>query len=135
MTIIPAEAVLRLREALYSELGDVAEEMATADRRPGRELTDDWSAPVARFDRTRALLDEIGWRHSDPEQDAQIDLDLHRQVIVEALTKALETECYLIAEQGPRAEKQRRNAYARAATIESFMTAAGLEMSVEGCDA
>jgi hypothetical protein len=126
MITIPAEAVLRLREALYSQLGEVAEELASADRRPGREIHDEWSVAVGRFDRTRALLDEIGWSERDPELDADIDLDQHRQVIVVALSDQLEAERYLMAEQGQTAAQQRQRARGHALTIESFMSAAGL---------
>jgi hypothetical protein len=127
MTTIPADAVLRLREALYSQLGDVAEELASADRRPGREIHDEWSTAVARFDRTRALLDEIGWSERDPEHDVEIDLDAHRQAIVAALSEQLEAEHYLMAEQGQAVEKQRERARCHALTIEAFMAATGLE--------
>jgi hypothetical protein len=79
MTTIPAEAVIRLREALYGQLGYIAEELASAARTPGHEINDEWSEPVARFDRTCALLDQIGWNEHDPEQDVEIDLDQHRK--------------------------------------------------------
>jgi len=126
MTTIPAEAVVQLREALYSELGNVAQELdeivVTAER-----VHDGWSDPVARFDRTRALLDEIGWNERDPERDAEINLDRHRQVIKEALSEALEGEHHLMSEKGEGAVQQRSRARARAATIEAFMAAAGLD--------
>ncbi|HEV3047798.1 MAG TPA: hypothetical protein VGY13_10610 [Solirubrobacteraceae bacterium] len=122
MTTIPADAVVQLREALHSELGNVAEELdaivVTSER-----ARDDWSPPVARFDRARALLDELGWK----ERDVAVDLDRHRQVIVEALSEALEGDRYLMSEQGRHAGRQRRNARARAATIEAFMDNSGLE--------
>jgi hypothetical protein len=127
MTNIPAEAVLRLREALYSQLGYIAEELASLARTPGREINDEWSEPVARFDRTRALLDQIGWSERDPEQDVEIDLDRHRQVILAALNDHLSIERYLMSEEGDHAAGQRQRAHARALTIESFMAAAGLE--------
>lgn len=126
MTTIPADAVAQLREALYSELGNVAEEVDAIVVTSGR-ARDDWSPPVPRFDRARALLDELGWNERDPERDVEVDLDCHRQVIVEALSEALEGERYLMNEQGRHAGRQRRNSRARAATIEAFMTAAGLE--------
>jgi len=81
---------------------------------------------VARFDRTRALLDEIGWNERDHEQDVEIDLDRHRQVIEEALSEALEGERSLMSEKGQGAAQQRSRARARAATVEEFMAAAGL---------
>lgn len=127
MTSIPAEAVLRLREALYSQLGYIADELAAIARTPGREINDEWSEPVACFDRTRALLDQIGWNERNPEQDAKIDLDQHRQVIRAALNDHLKIEHYLMSEQGDHAAGQRQRAHARALTIEAFMAAAGLE--------
>jgi hypothetical protein len=129
MITIPADAVLRLREALYSQLGDVAEELATVDRRPraDREQRNEWAEPVASFDRTRLLLDEIGWCDRDPERGAEIDLNQHRQIIKAALSADLDAEQYLMAEQGHGAEKQRQRARGHILTIESFMTAAGLE--------
>ena len=127
MTTIPADAVLRLREALYGQIGDVAEDLATATRQPGREAREEWTEPVASFDRTRTLLDQISWNERDPEQDAEIDLDQHRQVIVEALSAQLETEHHLMSERGPAAAQQRRRARSYAHTIETFMAAAGLD--------
>jgi hypothetical protein len=127
MTTIPAEAVIRLREALYSQLGYIAEELASLARTPGREINDEWSEPVARFDRTRALLDQIGWNERDPEPDVEIDLDQHRQEIVAAFSDHLEIERYLMSEQGDHAAGQRQRAQARALTIETFMAAADLD--------
>lgn len=121
MTVIPADAVLRLREALYGQLGNVAEELASAERDPAREAHGAWAEPVARFDRARALLDQIGWNERDPEHDAQIDLDQHRAVILEALTEALENERYLLDQPGNLAEPQRQRAYGHALIIESFL--------------
>jgi hypothetical protein len=126
MTTIPAAAVVQLREALFSELGTVSQELdeivVTSERARA-----DWSEPVARFDRTRALLDEIGWNEVQQESDVEIDLDRHRQVIEEALSDALDLDRFLMSEQGQGAAQQRSKAHARAATIEEFMTAAGLD--------
>jgi hypothetical protein len=126
MTIIPAEAAVQLREALYSELGNVAQELdeivVTNER-----AQDNWSEPVARFDRTRTLLDEIGWNERDHEHDVEINLDRHRQVIEESLSEALERERFLMSERGEGAAQQRSRARARAATVEAFMATAGLD--------
>jgi hypothetical protein len=127
MTTIPAAAVLRLREALYSELGNAAAEI-DAIRVTPRRAHDDWSPPVARFDRTRALLDELGWNERDPEHDTEINLDQHRQVIVAALNAQLEVEHHLMSEKGDAAKTQRQRAYARALTIETWAKSIGLEL-------
>jgi hypothetical protein len=125
---IPADAVLQLRGALYSELGDVAEELASAVRPPEREASDEWPKLVARFDRTRAVLDVIGWTERDPERDVEIDLDLHRRVIVDALSDALEGERDLMLEEGDAAKEQREHAGQRAKVIEAFAASVGLEV-------
>jgi ElaB/YqjD/DUF883 family membrane-anchored ribosome-binding protein len=127
MTAILAAAVPRLREALYSQLCKVAEELDEIVSSTGRAL-DDWSVPVARFDRTRAALDVLGWNERSPEHDMEIDLDEHRQVIVDALCDELDTEHYLMSEKGPAAKRQRQKARARARTIEAWAESVGLKL-------
>jgi hypothetical protein len=120
MTItIPAEDVLRLREALYMQLGDIAEDLASAARPPGREASDEWPKLVARFDRTRAVLDAIGWSERDPEADAALDLAVHRPTIVAALREDLETERDMMDTDN---ERQRERATTNAAAIERLLT-------------
>jgi hypothetical protein len=89
-TTIPGEAVLLLREALYMQLGDVSEDLASVDRPPKDHGV--WAEPVARFDRTRAALDLVGWDALDPEPDAELELGAHRQAVSEALSWWLETQ-------------------------------------------
>ncbi len=127
MTTIPAVAVPRLREALYSELGNVAgelDEIVVTNER----AQDDWSEPVARFDRARALLDVLGWNERDPERDVEVNLDRHREVIEDALSAELDRERFLTSEQGHAAERQRRKARARALTIEAWAESVGLKL-------
>lgn len=126
-TIIPAETVLRLRDALYVQLGEAAEELTSIVLSQGREHAD-WSEPVARFDRTRALLDEIGWNERDLERDVAIDVDQHRKVIIDALRDALATEHHFMAEPGDHAAAQRQRAHARALSIETWADSVGLEV-------
>ena len=127
MTTIPAAAVPRLRGALYSQLGKVADELDQIVVM-ARRAKDDWSEPVARFDRTRVVLDVIGWNERDPERNVEIDLDRHRRVIVEALRDELDGERYLMSEKGQGAERQRQNARARALTIEAWAESVGLKL-------
>jgi hypothetical protein len=82
---IPADIVRELRGALYHQLGAIAEDIASARREPG-ELAE-WAQPVGRFERTRALLDLIGWGVREPEL-ATLDIDRHRAVIAEALSES-----------------------------------------------
>jgi len=82
MSTIPADIMRELRDALYHQLGAIAEDIASAPRESG-ELAE-WAPPVGRFERTRALLDLIGWEARDPEL-ATLDIDCHRAVIEQAL--------------------------------------------------
>lgn len=126
-TSIPADAARRLREALCHELGGVGEEMASLDRNPDAHA---WGRHLGYFDALRAALDELGWSGA---QGAEIDLDRHRRVIVDALSEALEGERHLIDEaernlDAPDAEDQRREAQARADVIEAWAESAGLDL-------
>jgi len=127
MTTVPVAAVPRLREALHSQLGNVAEELSEIVVSPERAL-DDWSEPVERFDGVRAVLDVIGWNDRTRECDTEIDLDQHREVIVEALRDELDLEHYLMSEKGRAAKRQRQKARARARTIEAWAESAGLKL-------
>jgi len=130
-TTIPADAALLLRRALYGQLGDVAEELASARRQPQADPAQvaEWHEPVARFDRTRALLDVIGWSDRDPEQDVGIDLDAHRQVIEQALSDELASEHHLMSERGDAAAGQRERARGRAQALEAFAQSTGLALA------
>jgi hypothetical protein len=125
---VPAAVVMRLRDALYGQLADVAQEIASLVAHRGREQHGEWFAePVARFDHTRLTLDEVGWSERDPEQDANIHLDRHRDAITSALRQQLEHERYQMAERGRAAKQQRQRAYARALVIETWAVSVGLE--------
>jgi hypothetical protein len=80
-----------------------------------------------RRQRERAPMDQVAAQGGDSAR-SEIDLDAHRQVIVDALTDALATEHHLMAEQGDHAESQRQDAYARALTIETWADSVGLEV-------
>jgi hypothetical protein len=105
----------------------VADELDSIVVAVGRAQAD-WSAPVARFDRTRALLDAIGWNERDPEPDLEVELEQHRQAMEESLSAQLDSELYLASQSGPAAGKQRRRAGAYAATIQAFAEGAGLDL-------
>ncbi|HYM53931.1 MAG TPA: hypothetical protein VES97_01105 [Solirubrobacteraceae bacterium] len=115
MATVPADAVLRIREALYAQLGKAAEDLADASWKPERGA--EWAEPVARFDRNRALLDEIGCNEPGAEW-AEIDLDTHWQTIVTALHWDLGTYEHLADTQDA---DQRERATANAAAIERLL--------------
>ena len=121
-TTVPAHVVPLLREAAYGQLASVTAAMAHASGSTSAQTT--WPDLLARFDRTRALLDTIGWTDSDG--DAQIELAAHRRAIIDALRDHLPLERALIAERGEAAADQRRKARFRVRAIGTFANDAGL---------
>jgi hypothetical protein len=126
-TTIPAPVVTELRGALYHQLGGTAEDLASVHYEPPTERLSEWSEPLARVDRARALLDRIGWCAPDPERDVEIDLDRHRRVIVDALGHDL-ILCRSLASEKGDAAKDRERARAQAVLIEAFAESAGLDL-------
>jgi hypothetical protein len=115
-TTIPAEAAIQLRDALYMQLGSIAEDLATAPRSPRGDASQ-WLDAIARFDPVRAVLDAIGW--DDDSADITLDLTAHRTAIIAALRAALESEHYLMDTPD---EGQRGRATARAAVVEGLLS-------------
>ncbi len=128
---IPAAVVRQLRGALFGQLGSVAEDLAALNNEPGREVRGEWSEHIERFDRTRALLDRIGWSEQAAEGPTEIDLDRHRRAIVDSLRSDLEVARSLVDEEGDAAEGQRWRARAEAQRIEAFAEAAGLDLAAD----
>jgi hypothetical protein len=126
-TTIPAAVVLQLRGALYHQLGSTAEDLASVDYSPPADRLSEWSEPIARFDRARALLDRIGWCAPDPERDVEIDLDRHRRVIADALGQDL-LICRSLASEKGEAEDQRERARAQVVLIEAFAENTGIDL-------
>jgi hypothetical protein len=126
-TTIPAAVVLQLRAALYHQLGSTAEDLASVDYSPPAERLDEWSEPIARLDRARALLDRIGWCAPDLELDVELDLDRHRRVIADALGSDL-LICRSLASEKGEAEDQRERARAQVVLIQAFAENTGIDL-------
>jgi hypothetical protein len=83
---VPAEMAGELRNGLHSVIGEAADGISATTELSGRERHPEWYAEHRdRFERTRTLLDLIGW--GEPEQPAAIRIDLHqhRRAVDEAL--------------------------------------------------
>jgi hypothetical protein len=119
LSTIPADSVLRLRQALYTQLAGAAEELARAASRPGRERREECAEQVAHLDLVRGLLDAIGWRERDPEPDIALDLGRHRPTIITALREHLDIERDLVDTHN---EGQRERAMTNAAAIEAILS-------------
>jgi hypothetical protein len=124
---IPARIVRYLREALHSQLGMAAEDISQASHEVGRARPVLCAESMERFDRTRALLDLIGWKDTTDEGPATINLVGHRQALLTALQAQLTAERDMTnddpALEG--AKKQIACARRRAADIEQFVALAG----------
>jgi ribosome-binding protein aMBF1 (putative translation factor) len=99
MLTVPAEMVGPLRGGLHSALGEAAQEIDNATLEASREVDPDLYADLlARFDRTRALLDKIGWTETIPAVPGRLDLTEHRAALVDTLDIALGTVDAEVAE-------------------------------------
>ncbi|MFZ1153636.1 MAG: hypothetical protein WAN93_01890, partial [Solirubrobacteraceae bacterium] len=124
---IPARIVRYLREALHSQLGMAAEDIGQANHEGGRLRPVLYAEPLERFDRTRALLDLIGWKDETDERPAIVNLVGHRQALLGALQAQVETEREMVRDDPTLkgAEQQMACARRRVADIEQFLALAG----------
>jgi hypothetical protein len=131
---IPARIVRVLRESLHSQLGMAAEDIGQASHDGGRRCPHLYAEPVERFDRTRALLDLVGWKETEGDGPATINLATHRLAVLMALEGQMWVERNMM-EEDPTLEgaaKQIRSARRRAQEIELFLTVAGATLSGRG---
>ncbi|HEX5851962.1 MAG TPA: hypothetical protein VFY36_02600 [Solirubrobacteraceae bacterium] len=120
MTVIPAEIVLFLRRALYARFartaGDIDSECSLAS-------PSDMTGPLAEFDRTRALLNAIGWNKKPPQQDdVALDLAVHGPTLIDALEYDRDMSDWLSHQEATESPEGRKRAAANAATIECFLS-------------
>lgn len=95
MLTVPATIVVQLRGGLIDELGFAASDVSAASARSDRHLhlyPQRLTAPIERFERHRALLEEIGWTASNQPMPLNIDLTVHRPALLEALESLLTAE-------------------------------------------
>jgi hypothetical protein len=129
--IVPTAVVKHLRVGLFSDLGDVANEIDGFCVMAGRETHPEWfEEPIRRFDSVRALLDRIGWGEPASAQRVAVDLDLHRPALEGALAGLLELERDLL-DVDPSysgAARQRKRAGRAVSEIERFLAANGMRI-------
>jgi hypothetical protein len=128
---IPARIVRVLRESLHSQLGMAAEDIGLASHEGGRRCPHLYAEPVGRFDRTRALLDLMGWKDVEGEGPAIINFAVHRRTVLAALESQLQVERNAM-EDDPKlkgAKEQIVGAGRRAREIELFLSVAGATVS------
>lgn len=127
---IPARIVRYLREALHSQLGAAAEDIAQANHEGGRLRPVLYVEPLERFDRTRALLDLIGWKEEPDEGPAIVNLVGHRPALLVALQAQVETERNMTDDDPALkgAEKQIACARRRLVDLEQFLALASVSL-------
>ena len=129
-TRIPADVVVLLRGALYTELARACEDapftMPEAHTRAG------WADVLARIDGAHNALDVIGWDTAAQQQDSEVELD-------EAMTDALEDDVdfwgWLAEQVKTESAEGRARAAAKATTIERFLASVELPALVNRADA
>jgi hypothetical protein len=92
LVAVPAGVVGMLCDGLIGALGDGAETLSQEVAASARVRPAGWfRAPLARLNRVRALLDELGWGEDDPPVRVDVDLREHGAAIREALAVELPT--------------------------------------------
>lgn len=115
-TTIPAEVVVLLRGALYTELARACEDapaaMPEAHERAG------WMDVLARLAGARDALDAIGWETPAEQQDVTVVLDA---AMVEALEDDAEGWDWLSQQAHLESVEGREQARLKAETVERFL--------------
>ncbi len=116
MTRIPADVVVLLRGALYTELARACEDapgvMPEAHTRSG------WADVLARIDGARKALDAIGWDAPARQQGVEVELD---RTMIDALEFDMDLFEWLAEQERTESPEGRARAAAKANTIERFM--------------
>jgi hypothetical protein len=87
---VPARLVGVLRSGLHSEIGNAAKAIAQVAGRAGREQhPESYRETLERLDRTRALLDLIGWSATGPAVAVRVELPAHRETMLDGLAVAM----------------------------------------------
>jgi hypothetical protein len=116
LTTIPAEVVVLLRGALYTELARAYEDapatMPEAHKREG------WAGVLMRLDGARGALDVIGWAAPAEQQDVKVALDA---AMIEALEDDADLWDWLSHQDKTESAEGREQARAKANTIKRFL--------------
>jgi hypothetical protein len=116
MTRIPADVVVLLRGALYTELSRACEDapcgMPEAHTRAG------WDDVLARIDGARTALDVLGWDAPTTQQDVGVELD---RAMIDALEYDIDLWEWLSEQDRTETPEGRRRAAAKANTSNRFL--------------
>jgi hypothetical protein len=116
MTRIPADVVVLLRGALYTDLARACEDAPGG--MPEAHTHAGWADVLARLDGRRKALDVIGWDVAAPEQDMEVELDA---AMIDALEFDMDLMEWLAEQERTESPEGRAQAAAKAKTIERFL--------------
>jgi hypothetical protein len=115
-TRVPADVVVLLRGALYTDLARAFEDapcgMPEAHTRAG------WTDVLARIDGARNALDVLGWDAPTRQQDAEVELD---RAMIDALEADMDSWEWLADAVTTESAPGRRRAAAKATAIKRFL--------------
>lgn len=87
---VPANVVAELRDGLHSLLGQAARDVSVATYSKERACRPErYREPLECFDRTRALLDLVGWGAPGRPSNVLLDVREHGWALITALETAL----------------------------------------------
>ncbi len=115
-TRIPADVVLLLREALYTEFARACEDAPVT--MPEVYTHSGWADVLARIDGAHRALGVIGWDTLTPPQDVEVTLDA---TMIDALEDEIDMWEWLAEQDRLETAEGRRRAATKATTIKRFL--------------
>jgi len=115
-TRIPADVVVLLRGALYTELARACED--APGTMPDAHTRSGWADVLARIDGARKALGALGWDAPARQQDMEVELD---RAMIDALEADIDLWEWLAEQDKTEAPEGRRRAAAKANTSKRFL--------------
>lgn len=116
MTRIPADVVVLLRGALYTQLQRACEDAPAV--MPGAHTRAGWTDVLEQIEGARVALEAIGWDAPARQQNVGVELD---QAMIEALEASADSWGWLSEQVASETAQGRRQAGAKATTIKRFL--------------
>ncbi len=115
-TRLPADVVVLLRGALYTELARASED--APGELPDAHTRSGWADVLARIDGARNALDALGWNAPARQQDVEVELD---RAMIDALDADIDFWEWLAEQDRTETPEGRTRAAAKANTIKRFL--------------
>lgn len=115
-TRIPADVLLLLREALYTEFARACEDAPVT--MPEVYTHSGWAEVLARIDGAHKALDVLGWDTLTPPRDVEIELDA---TMIDALEAEIDLWEWLAEQDRTETAEGRRRAATKATTVKRFL--------------